>query len=574
MKSLLRSLVGAVLLMATSARADHFSGVNLGYQCLGGGFYQIYLELYLDCAGVPVVNQQLRFSNACGTPPFTLNLTLDPSQLVLVEEVSPVCQSQLTNTTCNGGPLPGFRRHRWERNIFLFSCSGWTIEWFNCCRNVMNNIVNEPGTYVSSKLNNAAGDCNSSPRFPETGIPYLCAGQFNSYNPGVTDMDGDFLVFSLQPARFGTPAPFPVTYATGHSSTTPIPGMTFDPISGQFSGTPTVQGNYTVVFRVEAYDTFGTLVNMVERDVMFVVIVCDDSPPVSAGVTNVTPGVTNGPNSIGVCNGVPFCFSVVFSDPTPTTILTIQSNITAELPGATVTVTGTNPATVNVCWVANEAQMPRNLFIQAFDGACPIENVASRSIVVASCLILPVELMGFDGRALDEGVMLDWATATERDSKRFVVERSMDGEKFLPIGEVAAQGHSGIPVFYSFLDGQPLLATAYYRLLQEDNDGSMTYSRVVSVSPKRSKGIVAFADADGGWTVFGLPPEGEWRLMDLLGRVLVQRELTGEDVLRVGPMPSVGASTLLVVRHNGQQHVVRLPLHASFGTMVGPHHTQ
>lgn len=561
---LVRMAVLSGLMLSTPVRADHFSGVNLGYNCLGGGFYLIYLDLYLDCSGVPVVPQTLRFLNSCGTPAFTLN-NINP---VLTEEVSPVCQQQLNNTSCNGGTLPGFYRHRFERTLYLLPCEEWTISWYNCCRNVLVNVVNEPGTYVEAKLNNISSNCNSSPRFPDTGIPFLCVGVPNSYNPGVTDIDGDFLQFSLVAARYASPDPYPVTYETGHSAPSPIPGMTFDALSGQFSGTPTVQGNYVVVFRVQAYEA-GLLVNVVERDVMFVVQICDDSPPVSAGVTNVTPGVTNGPNSVGICDGVPFCMDVVFSDPEPTAILTILSNATAQLPGSTFTVVGTNPAVATLCWTGNEAQMPQNIFIQAFDGACPVENVASRSIVIASCLILPVELTAFTATPEGGGVLLAWNTATERDSKRFVVERSADGRAFQPIGEVPGAGDSNVPRTYSFFDDLPLSGTRFYRLLQEDQDGSAMYSPVVAVEPRVGAGLQAVHTEQGVWVLKGLPNEGVWSINDVLGRTLLLQDLDGSDELPVVlPADSPGGLLLITVRSGGHQQVLRVPQVARPGMRI------
>ena len=86
---------------------------------------------------------------------------------------------------------------------------------------------------------------------------------------------------------------------------------------------------------------------------------------------------------------------------------------------------------------------------------------------------LPVELTAFTAVAQGPGtVRLAWATATERNSARFEVERSPDGRGFTRIGTVAAAGSSRRPRTYELLDAQLPVGAArlYYRLKQVDSD--------------------------------------------------------------------------------------------------------
>lgn len=566
-RSALRVALLLAVLGSSTVRADHFSGVSLGYSNLGGGFYKIYLELYLDCAGVPLTTQAIQVSNGCGSPQYTLNLTL--ANLTVSQEVSPVCQSALNNTSCNGGPLPGFRRHRFERDLFFFACSEWKITWSNCCRNVLVNVINEPGTYIELTFNNQVSATDNSPVFPETGIPFLCVNQPATYNPGVSDPDdGNLLIFSLIPARFATPTPFPVSYEPGHSGTNPIPGMSFDPLSGQLNGTPTTTGNYVVVFKVDSYDAFGNLICTMMRDVLIVVLVCDDAPPLSPGMSNITPGVLFGPNSLGVCTGTSFCVDVTFIDSQPSTTLTLQTNALTALPGSTVTILGTNPAVLRICWLTNEAFLPANVFIQAFDGACPIENVASRSILVASCVFLPVELISFTASPSGKQVLVEWVTATERSNKYFLVERSADGQHFEPIGMVNGAGDAQAATRYSFIDESPLEGVSYYRLQQTDLDGTTNFSDVVPVMFREQRSVFAVMEESGDWVLGGLPEEGEWHLVDMLGRVLAQETIMPGEQHRVPGHLRSSSMLMLVVENQAGRQVLRLPIQAFPGLQV------
>ncbi|MBX2979746.1 MAG: gliding motility-associated C-terminal domain-containing protein [Flavobacteriales bacterium] len=373
-------LVG--LAMGLVLRADHFSGASITYTCDGGGFYTITLDLYMDCAGVPVTPQQLRFENDCGTV-FTLTNLLP----TVSEEVSQICPAQVGNTTCNGGAFPGFIRHRFIRTLFLASCDSWRFSWWVCCRNVLVNVVNEPGTYVSTTLNNATAPCDNSPVFADDGIPFVCLGEPVLYNPGVTDPDGNTLSFALVSAQFGAPNPFPVTYEPGYSGAAPIPGITMDPLTGQMDFTPTIIGNYAVAYQVSTFDPIGNLIGTVIRDLMFVVIPCPGSPPSTNGLQNASGGaVILSPFVLEVCDGLQFCTDLVFTDPDPGQVISVVSNALNLLPGATFSVVGTQPATVTLCWTADAAQLPVNVYLQAADGTCPIQNVASVSVLLQAAV--------------------------------------------------------------------------------------------------------------------------------------------------------------------------------------------
>ncbi|MFC6225314.1 LamG-like jellyroll fold domain-containing protein [Hymenobacter artigasi] len=97
---------------------------------------------------------------------------------------------------------------------------------------------------------------------------------------------------------------------------------------------------------------------------------------------------------------------------------------------------------------------------------------------------LPVELAAFTATA--EGpaaVRLAWATASEKNSQAFEVERSADGIAFDHIGTVAAAGSSSCTRRYELLDAKLPAGAArlYYRLRQVDLDGTFAYSPVRTV---------------------------------------------------------------------------------------------
>ncbi len=94
---------------------------------------------------------------------------------------------------------------------------------------------------------------------------------------------------------------------------------------------------------------------------------------------------------------------------------------------------------------------------------------------------LPVELLQFTATLKGSAVHLDWATASEKNSAYFMVERSADGHRFNELGRVEAQGSTTFRHDYTLVDNAPLTGLSYYRLRQVDNDGILAYSPVATV---------------------------------------------------------------------------------------------
>ncbi len=100
---------------------------------------------------------------------------------------------------------------------------------------------------------------------------------------------------------------------------------------------------------------------------------------------------------------------------------------------------------------------------------------------------LPVEMTYFHAKNEGEQVALNWGTASEKDNDFFAVERSLDGVNWENIGRVEGNGTTYQGAEYSFTDFAPVAGTSYYRLMQNDFDGTFDYSDVVVV--KRNAGI-------------------------------------------------------------------------------------
>jgi fibronectin-binding autotransporter adhesin len=111
--------------------------------------------------------------------------------------------------------------------------------------------------------------------------------------------------------------------------------------------------------------------------------------------------------------------------------------------------------------------------------------LASTNLVdnpLTSTVPLPVELLQFTATPKGSAVQLAWATASEKNSAHFLVQRSADGRKFADVVRVEAVGNSSERHNYAALDTAPLRGLSYYRLRQVDTDGSSNFSPVVTIN--------------------------------------------------------------------------------------------
>lgn len=96
-------------------------------------------------------------------------------------------------------------------------------------------------------------------------------------------------------------------------------------------------------------------------------------------------------------------------------------------------------------------------------------------------LPLPIELVDFRGKYLNNQSVLSWVTASEKDNDYFILERSDDAHEFTQIGKIDGAGNSNSFLNYQFIDPKPINQVAYYRLKQVDFDGKYSYSQVIAL---------------------------------------------------------------------------------------------
>lgn len=100
----------------------------------------------------------------------------------------------------------------------------------------------------------------------------------------------------------------------------------------------------------------------------------------------------------------------------------------------------------------------------------------------STLLNLPLNLYSFTGVLQNNEVELQWQTAQEQNTDKFIVERSSNFRNYNPVGSKEAAGNSTSTRKYLLRDKEPLTGTNFYRLRMVDKDGSFTFSRVIVIN--------------------------------------------------------------------------------------------
>lgn len=363
--------------------ASHAMGADLILTCTGGNDYLVRLSLYRDCDGItPLNSYTININSAsCGqTTSLTVNLLTG-----YPIEVSPLCPTQIGNSTCNNGTLPGVEEWIYEGTFTLpMACNDWTFSFREGNRNAAITTLSVPGAaflYIETILDNLNAPCNNSPTFTSLPVPYICLGQPFSYNHGAIDPDGDSLVYSLIDALDNTGSP--VTYNAGFSGVNPMtstPPVTINASNGTIDITPTAIEIGVVAVLVEEFRN-GVLIGSTIRDIQVTVLNCGNNQPTTSNPVNIVNGFLAGPTRVEICPGQLLNFDIIGTDPDVLDSVLMSWN--NSIPGATFTTTGRNPATGTFSWTPSGNDVgSHSLVIFTSDNGCPVLVTQSQAIEI------------------------------------------------------------------------------------------------------------------------------------------------------------------------------------------------
>ena len=381
-------LLVLLFLVGINSWANHISGLDVTYECMGGNSYFVKVNFFRACSSVAKnapLDIRVNFRSSCGME-FAERLVQ-----ISGKEISQLCPGEMSNSSCNGGTYPGLEQYVYGGLVTLASNCNWGLELEVCCRSSATNInmrINHPEVLGVKSMLNKYTACNSSPVFnPEPNL-YLCVNEDISYNFSVTEPDGDSLVYSFTDPVIsfknnGDPKEL-IVFKNRYNAKEPIPGIVLDSSTGNLKFRPTTLGNFLLAIRVDEYDhATGKFKGFVVRDIQFEIISCNNNePPVATpGFSSLTgAGVAKGNDVLFFCDGGDFSFDIEFTDPDMSDLVTLESNIADVFPGATYVTKLGNPAIITISGTVTSTTPSVNMFVvDAKDDACPIYSSSSFS---------------------------------------------------------------------------------------------------------------------------------------------------------------------------------------------------
>jgi SdrD B-like domain len=159
---------------------------------------------------------------------------------------------------------------------------------------------------------------------------------------------------------------------------------------------------------------------------------------------------------------------------------------------------------------------------------------------------LPVDLLNFTARQMDEQINLTWKTANEVDFSHFEVQRSANAKEFGTIGTVRGNKSA----FYNQIDANPKEGVNYYRLKMVDADGTSKLSNTISVSFDKDGSFVSIENPanNGEFKVMTNLKNPRFTLMNSLGqRIEMQMVETSNNNYTIKASSAAGLYYLNIV---------------------------
>jgi hypothetical protein len=125
---------------------------------------------------------------------------------------------------------------------------------------------------------------------------------------------------------------------------------------------------------------------------------------------------------------------------------------------------------------------------------------------------------------------LQWISSSEQNNKGFNVQHSLNDKDFTTLGFVAGNGTSNTQHNYNFTHNKPFAGNNYYRLQQLDNDGKITYSKVITINNKNGIITAQPNPSEGIFVLQGLNTEEmQMQVLDITGKT-VNAQIQGNKI--------------------------------------------
>ena len=141
---------------------------------------------------------------------------------------------------------------------------------------------------------------------------------------------------------------------------------------------------------------------------------------------------------------------------------------------------------------------------------------------------LPVTLTDFSV-SCENDATINWTTASEQNSDRFIIEKSRDGQNWIAVGEKAAAGNSNTLINYSIVDENNWNGATYYRMRQIDINGKQeVYGPISADCGSDNNSMIVYPNPNNGTFTVEISTtenisDGQIQLFDLTGKLILNQ---------------------------------------------------
>jgi hypothetical protein len=215
---------------------------------------------------------------------------------------------------------------------------------------------------------------------------------------------------------------------------------------------------------------------------------------------------------------------------------------------------------------ANSSNNATNNFVQSSSLNAVGLNEVTAKVIVASAL--PVNLTSFTAKPTpDNKVSLVWNTSSESVNKGFRIERQSGSgngkyEQIGFVGSKAKDGNSQRSLTYNFIDTAPKVGVAsFYRLVQEDLDGKLTWSQVRMVKLNGQSVTLVFPNPSNGVVNINRTADGRKmniQVTDQSGKTIIKVKNITTDNYKINFSHSGAYNIKMIFPETGEESIQRV----------------
>lgn len=131
---------------------------------------------------------------------------------------------------------------------------------------------------------------------------------------------------------------------------------------------------------------------------------------------------------------------------------------------------------------ADEMSCAHSVQVRSVSGQPCAANATNQACNANLAMILPVELISFDVKAVDNNALIQWVTASELNNDYFNIQHSTDLINWESVADI--DGSNSLGATYTYKHENIASGIHYYRLKQVDLDGAETIFDIKSIDIK------------------------------------------------------------------------------------------